>query len=656
MYTLTYKYEDTASLKQYLEKNDLSKQKSCLVQIFSGVIEKKTLQTIVDILSDALPNAEIIGATTDGEINAYEVTTHSIAISFSVFEKSRLSSYSTVCKGSSYEMGEEMGRALVSNETKALILFATGLEVNGEDFLNGLNSFIQHDKTVVAGGMAGDNGAFQQTYVIHNNKIIEHGAVGVALRGEELRVANSYQLGWEAIGLPMQITKSDANRVYEINHTPVIEIYKKYFGEEIAELLPKIGIEIPLMIRRNGKMVARACINKLDDKSLLFAGNVIEGEEARFGIGNQAKILNRSQHIREMIESEVTPETLFIYSCMARRRFLESKNRIEFVSFPKKFDVSGFFTYGEFFSDSDNNYLCNETITLLALSESEYSSEEVVEVVPKIKLQERDIKVESLVHLTNTIAKEWQERLNEEIAKNKEKERQDFQQSKLAQMGEMISMIAHQWRQPLNAISASSINLSMLSEMDMLEDAKVQESSKFIQNQCQVMSKTIDTFMNFVKPANESKEFLLQDMLDKIMQIMGAQLKNHGIKVDIDITDATLSVVGHEDLLEQVVINLLSNARDAFEEREGDEKIISIKGEKREDTPVIIIEDNAGGILKEVQNKIFNPYFTTKEQGKGTGIGLYMSLDIMRKSFHGDLVFTPLEGGSRFEIICGGGR
>jgi len=235
----------------------------------------------------------------------------------------------------------------------------------------------------------------------------------------------------------------------------------------------------------------------------------------------------------------------------------------------------------------------------------------------------------------------------------KEKEQQLLQQSKLAQMGDMVSMIAHQWRQPLNAISASSINLSLMSSMGMLEDSKVQESSEFIQKQTQKMSQTIDTFMNFVKPSKESKEFKPSHTVEAIMQIMGTQLANHNIEVNVKSKDDDISLVGYEDLLEQVIINLLSNARDAFEELDIENKKIDITIDIKNSIPIVTIEDNAGGIPKDIQEKIFNPYFTTKEQGKGTGIGLYMSMDIMKKSFDGNLIYNAIDGGSKFEVICG---
>ena len=243
-------------------------------------------------------------------------------------------------------------------------------------------------------------------------------------------------------------------------------------------------------------------------------------------------------------------------------------------------------------------------------------------------------------------------KIEEEVQKSSKKDRIMVQYSKQAQMGEMISMIAHQWRQPLNTISATAINLSLLDSMNILPDGKIQTDSKFIQNQCQKMSETINTFMNFAKPTTEMKEFKIVDSLDSIMLILQSQFKNHNISIKIDMQE-DISITAYKDLLEQVIINILSNARDAFDEHTTDEKIIKIVVTKQNSIPIITIEDNAGGIPSKIQEKIFNPYFTTKEQGKGTGIGLYMSINIMKKSLQGDLQYIPIKNGSIFKLILG---
>jgi len=654
MYTLNHKYKDEESLVKWLEDEDFSSKKECLVQFFCGVPTLEMMQKITTLLTANLPLAHIVGTTTDGEILGDEVSSNEVIISVSVFEKSMICSTFALLEDDSYHMGKQIVSKVHCDEVKAMIFFTAGLNINGEEFLSGVGE-ISKGKYTISGGIAGDNGMFKQTFISHNGKIIDNGAVVIVLKGEELIVKNSYQFGWEAVGLPMKITKSIGNRVYELDGKPIIDVYEKYFGVGISSLLPKIGVEIPLILNRNGNKIARACINKFDDDSLLFAGNIATGEEVRFGIGSVDKILKDSRDMYAEFYETCNPQSIFIYSCMARRRLLKAQTSTELHYISSFCNVSGFFTYGEFYSDDTQNYLFNETMTILALSE------EKNKIKPEPKLSNIDEVVDennnkmmyAVTHMTNVIAREWQERLNVEIAKNEAQERQNFQKNKLAQMGEMISMIAHQWRQPLNAISATGINLSLLSSMEILDDAKVQEGSEFIQDQCQKMSTTIDTFMNFVKPSKESKSFKLVDTLDSIIHIMGTQLINHNIKVDINVTDKDISMVGYEDLLEQVIINILSNARDAFDELKIDNKFIDIEIYETDNISMIRIKDNAGGIPKDIADKIFNPYFTTKEQGKGTGIGLYMSLDIMRKSFNGDLIYSATDNGSCFKIICG---
>jgi signal transduction histidine kinase len=653
MYTISHKYKNNDLLKSWILENSLETEKECLVQFFSGITEKETMLDIATLLHTTLPLAHILGTTTDGEIQGENVSYNQIIISGSVFHKSRLNSSFSLHKGTSYELGEDLVTKLDAKDIKAMICFTTSLTINGETFLEGINT-LSKNKFIVSGGMAGDNAQFKNTFITYNDQLITDGAVAVTINSQHLQVQNSSRFGWDAVGLPMKITKSENNHVYEIDHMPIMDIYKKYFGHTISKLLPGIGIEIPLVIERNGKKIARACINKLDDGSLLFAGNLIEGEIVRFGIGQSDKIINDSKLICQELEESIYPESIFVYSCMARRRLLDFKSHLELKNIAHKCSVSGFFTYGEFYSDNGSNYLFNETMTILAMSESIKKPQYHVpehEKKKDIKTNDNNIILNALTHMTNVIAVEWNEKLNKEIHKNKERERASFQKNKLAQMGEMIGMIAHQWRQPLNAISATGINISLLSSMGMLEDKKLQESSEFIQEQCQNMSATIDTFMNFVKPAKESKSFYLTHSIEAIMQIMGTQLNNHNINVTVESNNDNAKIVGYEDLLEQVIINILSNARDAFENLEIADKFIKIKICTENNPLCISIEDNAGGIPLEIREKIFNPYFTTKEQGKGTGIGLFMSMDIMKKSFHGALEYEATENGSKFKII-----
>ncbi len=234
-------------------------------------------------------------------------------------------------------------------------------------------------------------------------------------------------------------------------------------------------------------------------------------------------------------------------------------------------------------------------------------------------------------------------------AESKQRDTLMFQQSKMAQMGEMISMIAHQWRQPINAISASSIKLSLSNTLDRLTSEGIEEHAEFVQKQCQKMSNVIDSFMNYSSNRSEEKEFHILNVIKTINDFVSVQYAAHNIKVVIE-NDTSLDdmIFGREDMLEQVLLNLFSNSKDAFEKSDAEiEKCICVKYITPRE---IIVEDNAGGIDDSIIHKLFTPYLTTKEKGKGTGLGLYMGKRIMNEHFNGDLSYKKVGERSYFTL------
>ncbi|SMP87493.1 hypothetical protein SAMN06313540_1119 [Epsilonproteobacteria bacterium SCGC AD-308-E02] len=205
-----------------------------------------------------------------------------------------------------------------------------------------------------------------------------------------------------------------------------------------------------------------------------------------------------------------------------------------------------------------------------------------------------------------------------------------MEQATLAQMGEMINMIAHQWRQPLNAISGASIELALLNMRGEVSKENITKSTKFIQEMTQRMSQIIDDFMNFNKKSEDNK-FPLLNIVEKTYAIIEAQFKDKNIVVNIDV-DKSLKIFHNKRALEHSLLNILLNSRDAFDEHPDIKKReINIYTKEDDDTVLLLVEDNAGGITQDIIGKIFNPYFTTKEQGKGTGLGLYMTKQMIEK-------------------------
>ena len=210
------------------------------------------------------------------------------------------------------------------------------------------------------------------------------------------------------IGKEMRVTKAVKNRIYEIEGIPVVDIYAKYMGRELAARLPQVGIEFPLIFEKDGVSIGRAVLFKHDDGSLTFAGNIEEGELVRFGVGNIETILRNSDYnIRGLLDKlQYQTQAVFVYSCMARRRFMNKHIEEELDILTSLGDVSGFFTYGEFFHAQDHNQLLNETMTVLALSEKSEPLDSVVKERGETK-QNFSVSAEHvLAHLANTVSSE----------------------------------------------------------------------------------------------------------------------------------------------------------------------------------------------------------------------------------------------------------
>lgn len=224
-----------------------------------------------------------------------------------------------------------------------------------------------------------------------------------------------------------------------------------------------------------------------------------------------------------------------------------------------------------------------------------------------------------------------------------------LKQAKHAQMGEMLSMIAHQWRQPLNAMGLSAIKLSMQQEIETVGFEDIDKHSRFIQEQTQKMSKIINDFMGFFKPDKEKQLFTIKNIIEDIESLMVNQLQSRGIKIIYD-AQSIIMVNSYRKELSHVLVNLIANSRDAYEGKSIAQKTITISISQDEGRQSIIVKDNAGGIPDEIMDDIFKPYFTTKGAGLGTGIGLSMSKMIVNDILHGTIEVRNEDGGAIFTI------
>ncbi|NPA73883.1 MAG: HAMP domain-containing histidine kinase [Epsilonproteobacteria bacterium] len=241
-------------------------------------------------------------------------------------------------------------------------------------------------------------------------------------------------------------------------------------------------------------------------------------------------------------------------------------------------------------------------------------------------------------------------KVQEEVEKSRLKDRQLLQQSRLAQMGEMLSMIAHQWRQPLTAISAASGSLLLKAKLNKIDNEIVMDSAEKISSYSQYLSSTIDDFRDFFKSNKEKKETNFNILVDSVLSIIETSIKNKNISLRKDLSEKN-SFMSYPDELKQVIMNLIKNAEDVLLDKNIQNPTIFIRTYENDESFILEVEDNAGGVPQEILSKIFDPYFSTKLEKDGTGLGLYMSKMIVEEHCNGKLLVENGQNGAIFRIV-----
>jgi len=230
-----------------------------------------------------------------------------------------------------------------------------------------------------------------------------------------------------------------------------------------------------------------------------------------------------------------------------------------------------------------------------------------------------------------------------------EKHQYFLHQSKMATMGEMMENIAHQWRQPLSQINSAVLLLDGILEHKGIEDKRIEEKLVEIESLTRYMSRTINDFKNFLKQKKELVSYGLEEVLDKVILLNKSSLEQNEITLEYKV-DKTLTLEGYPYELQQVFLVLINNAIDALKSREITNPKIYIECASDDRDVTIEICDNAGGIDIDIIDKIFNPYFTTKKDIEGSGLGLYISKMMIEESMHGALCVKNNRSGACFIV------
>ena len=273
-----------------------------------------------------------------------------------------------------------------------------------------------------------------------------------------------------------------------------------------------------------------------------------------------------------------------------------------------------------------------------------FMSKKITEVFEKYQ---ENVKKKEL--LLEDINKNLELKVQIAIEEAQKKDRAMLHQSRLARMGTMLSMIAHQWRQPLSEVSGILMELETASKFKKADELMIQESVKESNKVIQYMSYTIDDFRNFFKPDKQKVYFYMEDSCYEAISLIGASIKNYNITLNKKIK-CNCEIYGYKREFAQVLLNLMSNAKDALIQKEIKNPTIDLEVDYIDGYSIVTIKDNAGGVNSEHIDLIFEPYFTTKGSLQGTGLGLYMSKMIIEKNMGGELSVENKDDGAVFKV------
>lgn len=342
-----------------------------LIQVFSGVLETERIQEVIAAVRAVFPEAPLIGATTAGEILEGQATENSVVVSITCFDSSTVKAALVAQNEDLSAAGHELGARLRQPSTKVLIVLGCGIKdkrtIFGEALLDALREELP--EVAISGGQAGDNGKGVETMVFTAEGITGHGVAAVSIAGSELSARNAYTLSWVPIGKTFTITRAEGSRVYSIDGQPPYDLYCHYLGQEVADGLPLSAADFPLMIERDGTLMAIHATGVNPDGSFNYIHNFQAGEQLRFGYCHAGLLALGAERLYEELYTSKA-QAAFIYSCVSRKWILGVDVLVELAPIERLAPSAGFFCYGEYFGrPSSSPLFLSQTLTVLCLSE-----------------------------------------------------------------------------------------------------------------------------------------------------------------------------------------------------------------------------------------------------------------------------------------------
>jgi signal transduction histidine kinase len=659
MKQLVYYYNKHNDFLDWTEEHKLKNSDKLLIEINFSNSDKAVLKTLLKNLEKKFSKATIVGMQSFTSFINHRVTdlnTQPI-ISIMEFETSNISSL-VIDLNQKHIKGEEQRPDLLllekylQSDTKAIEILSSYNECNTAVYMNELGQAFGHLK-VFGGGATNSEYNSKNTFVFHNGSIYKKALILIFMHGENLNVELFQSFDWKPISKKKKITQIEEGDILTIDRSPALDIYKKYFPN--IEEDPSVFLQVPLYITKNNiSYTANILESDSSTQSVSSAQVLEEGDIVQLSIGNYNAMMNRIQEIYNFL-SNTPAQALWIGACIS----YEYGFRIPIIHYLSNIKsnnhIFGYSTIQEYFNTENEPHTShNHTFIMAAISESsssyitlkEYTEKNITpfEIANKNlysimhkTANELNLLTENLENMVNqrtkqleTLNQELQIKINNAVRKEKRQNAIMNQQSRLASMGEILENIAHQWRQPLNTVSWIMNDAMIKAKLGKSHEIDLEKLSKKVNNSVQFLSDTIEDFRRFVDHSDLAQTFNIKKTIESTIMLIKETLVKSNIQIELDCPD-NIKYKGFENDFKHVIMNLINNARDAFEERKINDGLIFIRVYHEKEILVIAVRDNAGGISKPILKNIWEPYFTTKHKTKGTGLGLYMSKNMIER-------------------------
>ncbi|WP_373484026.1 diguanylate cyclase [Acetobacterium sp.] len=368
-------------LKQYLQtdefKNHLNNSVSVVVQIFSSDRNPDWMMEIEAALRVTMPRGVIVGVTTMGEIAAGRLRINTTVISFAYFEKTQIQGFLIKCdNGNERDLGNDFSKKIemICQDIAGIMLLATPFTMNASDFLLGFSTGRSGSYPVFGGG-AGDYEAVQEPLIALNGNYTSKGVLAVVFMGNNIQIDMHTYLGWQPLSKEMIITETDGLWVKKIDNEPAFDVFHRYLDIQNDKDFFLNVLEFPLLLKRNGIQYAKAPMEVNGENAIKFIADLKEGETVCIGYGNPSVMIEKANDIQNLIQT-FNPEAIFLYSCICRRFLLQSEVDLETRPFETIAPTSGFYTYGEIYSQGKYVMLLNATMVAVSMKERDSEKHE----------------------------------------------------------------------------------------------------------------------------------------------------------------------------------------------------------------------------------------------------------------------------------------